>query len=328
MSHKKRGQIKTIFLKQFSVLTLLILAALLAEGCKTPGLNESEGYVDVPGGRGWYRIVGSGKATPLLLLHGGPGGPCDELLPLEALADERPVIFYDQLGGGKADRPDDTSLWRIERFVEEVSRVRKALGLKEVHLCGHSWGTTLAVEYMITKRPKGIRSLILASPCLSAKRWVEDAEKLIAELPKETKEIIKKHEEAGTTNSKEYQITVFEYIKRHVCRLDPWPEKLKEAAAGTGIEVYHTMWGPSEFRPTGNLKQFERTESLHEIDQPTLIIVGEYDEATPEAAAWYKSLMPNASLVVIKNGSHMAMWEETEAYIKALRGFLKRVEED
>lgn len=328
MSHEKTGKTKNIFLKYFSLLILLILIVLLAAGCKTIGFKKSEGYVDVPGGRAWYRIVGSGEATPLLLLHGGPGGPCDELLPLEVLGDERPVIFYDQLGGGKADRPDDPGLWRIDRFVEEVSQVRKALGLKEVHICGHSWGTTLAVEYMLTKRPKGVRSLILASPCLSVKRWVEDAEKLIAELPRETRETIRKNEEAGTTDSKEYNQAVFKYIKRHVCRLDPWPEKLKEAATGTGIEVYRTMWGPSEFCPTGNLKDFDRTGRLHEIDQPTLIIVGEYDEATPEAAAWYKSLMPNASLVVIENGAHMAMWEETDTYVKALREFLQRVEQD
>ena len=88
------------------------------------------------------------------------------------------------------------------------------------------------------------------------------------------------------------------------------------------------MWGPSEFYPKGNLADYDRTGSLYEISVPTLLIVGEYDEATPESAAWYKSLMPNASLVVIKNGSHLAMWEETDAYIKALREFLKSVEED
>jgi len=328
MNPKKYREKRINLLRHFGILILLILTALSAQGCKKQGLTESEGYVDVPGGRGWYRIVGSGDAAPLLLLHGGPGGPCDELWPLKALADERPVIFYDQLGGGKADRPDDPSLWRIERFVEEVSRVRKALRLKEVHICGHSWGTTLAVEYMLTKRPTGVRSLILASPCLSAKRWVEDAERLIRELPQETQETIKKHEEEGTTDSEEYRKAVFEYIKRHVCRLDPWPEKLKEAASGTGIEVYRTMWGPSEFCPTGNLKNFDRTGVLHEIVQPTLIIVGEYDEATPEAALWYKSLMPNASMIVIENGAHMAMWEETDTYIKALREFLKNVEEN
>ncbi len=326
MGHKEKVYKRNIFLRYLNILTLLILGALFAAGCASPGLKTGEGYVDVPGGRGWYRIAGSGEAAPLLLLHGGPGGPCDELLPLEALANERPVIFYDQLGGGKADRPDDASLWRIERFVEEVARVREALGLKEVHLCGHSWGTMLAVEYMLTKHPKGVKSLILASPCLSAKRWVEDAENLIAKLPQKTQEAIKKNEEAGTTDSIEYKIAVSEYLRRHVCRLDPWPKQLMEAAGHTGIPVYRTMWGPSEFSPTGNLKDFDRTGRLHEIDQPTLIIVGEYDEATPEAAAWYKSLMPNASMIVIPNSAHMAMWEETGAYIKALREFLKKIE--
>jgi proline iminopeptidase len=294
---------------------------LFTVSCSKPGITEREGYIDVPGGKVWYRIIGSGNATPLLLLHGGPGGPCESLLPLEVLADERPVIFYDQLGGGRSDRPSDTNLWHIERFVEEVGCIREALELKEIHLFGHSWGTTLAAEYILTF-PDGIKSLILASPCLSAKRWVEDADRLIAQLPVEIQETIIKNEEDGTTDSDEYKKAVFEYIKRHVCRLDPWPPELAKAAHGTGIPVYKTMWGPSEFCPTGNLKNYDCTARLYEISVPTLIIVDEYDEATPEAAAWYKSLIPDASLAVISNSSHMAMWEATDDYIKTVRAFL------
>src|SRR5262249_9694211 len=104
---------------------------------------SKEGFIQVPGGRVWYRIVGSGNATPLLTIHGGPGMPSDYLRPLELLADERPVIFYDQLGCGKSDRPKDPSLWREDRFVEELATVRKALGLSEVHIYAHSWGTML-----------------------------------------------------------------------------------------------------------------------------------------------------------------------------------------
>src|SRR5262245_51589154 len=108
-------------------------------------LEAHEGYVPVTGGRVWYQIVGSGAAIPLLVLHGGPGVPHDYLEPLAALADERPVIFYDQLGCGKSERPDDVSLWRIERFAEEVGQVRQALGLSQVHLLGHSIGTMVAL---------------------------------------------------------------------------------------------------------------------------------------------------------------------------------------
>lgn len=94
----------------------LIVAGVVADSCRGAGLQPREGRVDVTGGRIWYRIVGSGTRTPLLLLHGGPGVPSYYLNPLAKLADERPVIFYDQLGAGRSDRPTQTELWIVERF--------------------------------------------------------------------------------------------------------------------------------------------------------------------------------------------------------------------
>src|SRR5712675_381114 len=88
---------------------------------------ETEGHLEVDGGRVWYRSVGEG-GTPLLCLHGGPGFTHYYLEPLEALADRRQVIFYDQLGCGRSDRPADPALWTVGRFVEELAQVRAALG--------------------------------------------------------------------------------------------------------------------------------------------------------------------------------------------------------
>ena len=119
-------------------------------------IERREGYVSVPGGRVWYKIVGSGAATPLVALHGGPGSTHWGLTPLEALAHERPVVLYDQLGCGKSDRPEDTSLWRVERFVTELHQLRQQLGLHRLHLLGHSWGTMLAMDYYLA-HPAGYR---------------------------------------------------------------------------------------------------------------------------------------------------------------------------
>src|SRR5689334_14974423 len=120
-----------------SVTTIISLALLsLAAGCANTGTrNVKEGYVNVNGGRVWYRMVGGDNRfarTPLLVVHGGPGIPHDYLTPLEALADVRPVIFYDQLGCGRSDHPTDDSLWNVPRSVAELQQVRDALKLKEV----------------------------------------------------------------------------------------------------------------------------------------------------------------------------------------------------
>ena len=315
-----------------------VLLTVCLVGCASPGnapndapqaaLTAGEGFIDVPGGRVWYRISGSGTATPLLLLHGGPGAPAYYLESLEALADERPVVLYDQLGCGRSDKPDDSSLWIAERFVAELEQVRETLGLDEVHLLGQSWGTMLAVEYLATRRPEGIRSLILASPALSIPRWTDDANRLRAELPEQVQAVMARHEEAGTVDSEEYMQASMEFYRRHVCRLDPWPDAVQQTFDELAWDVYGSMWGPSEFHATGNLEDFDRTADLATIAVPTLFTAGRYDEATPESTAWYQSLVPGAELVIFENSSHMAHLEEEGLYIEVVRDFLRRVEKN
>jgi len=288
--------------------------------------GPGEGYVDVTGGRVWYRIEGSGPGAPLLLLHGGPGASSGYFQSLAALGNDRPVIFYDQLGGGRSDRPDDLSLWRTERFVEELGQVREALGLDPVHILGHSWGTMLAVDYMLTE-PEGVESLILASPAISTPRWVEDAAKQLAEMPPETQEILARNAAAGTTDSEEYLAATMEFYKLHLLRLDPWPPELEAVMNDLNMDVYGTMWGPSEFHATGTLKDYDRTGRLGEISVPTLFTAGRYDEATPETTAWYQSLVPGAQLEIIEDASHMTMIEQPERYVQVVRDFLRGVEE-
>src|SRR5690348_1494107 len=70
----------------------------------TPALPPGESRLAVDGGRIWYRVVGSGNATPAILLHGGPGYSSFYMRSLEALGADRPVVRYDQLGAGKSDR--------------------------------------------------------------------------------------------------------------------------------------------------------------------------------------------------------------------------------
>jgi len=155
-----------------------------------------EGFVRVTGGKVWYRIVGADKkGIPLLTLHGGPGAPHDYFEPLEALAGDRPVIFYDQLGCKNSDRPSDVNLWTVARFVEELEQMRDSLSLGKIHLLGRSWGTMLAAEYMLRKKPKGVISLILSGPYLSSPKWVADQQVWISQLPQNIQDTIRKYEE-------------------------------------------------------------------------------------------------------------------------------------
>ena len=290
-------------------------------------IESREGRIPVNGGEVWYRVVGSGDAIPLLTLHGGPGAGHDYLESLEALADERPVIFYDQLGCGLSDKPDDPSIWRIERFAREVDEVRAALGLDRVHLLGQSWGGWLSIEYMLSQ-PSGIVSLTLASTSSSTSQFVREANKLIDELPSEMRDAIREGDRKGDYESPEYIRAMDEFYHRHVCRLDPWPDAMQRTGANLeGNQVYLTMNGPNEFTVIGNLKEWDRTERLSEIQVPTLITVGRYDEITPVCAETMHARISGSEIRVFEQSGHCAHLEEAETYMPVLRDFLHRAEE-
>jgi proline iminopeptidase len=302
------------------------LAALVVSSCSDTGLESEEGFVDVEGGRVWYRIAGSGTATPLLLLHGGPGAPSYYLNALEAVAVDRPVIFYDQLGAGRSDKPTNESLWTVDRFVRELAQVRETLGLDRVHILGHSWGSMLAMDYLLTD-PEGVESVIFASPVMSVRRWSEDAERLIAAMPTQYQRSIEENERAGTTGSEEYQTATMEYYRRYLSRSDPWSPDLLEAFENLNEEIYGLMWGPSEFTATGTLRDYDRETELGSLDLPVLYTAGRYDEATPESVEHYRSLTPNAQIEIFEDSAHMTMLDEPNAYVAAVREFLAGVDE-
>ncbi len=285
-----------------------------------------EGRIAVSGGEVWYRVVGDGGGVPLLTLHGGPGAGHDYLESLEPLGNERPVVFYDQLGCGRSDKPDDTSLWRIERFVHEVDEVRAALKLDRIHLLGQSWGGWLAIEYMLS-RPSGIVSLTLASTSASTAEFVREANRLIDELPAAMRDALREGDRTQVFDSPEYIGAMNEFYQRHVCRLDPWPEAMLRTSANLeGNAVYLTMNGPNEFTVIGNLKDWDRTARLGEIHVPTLITVGRYDEITPSCAETLHTGIAGSEIHVFERSGHCAHLEEADEYLPLLRDFLRRTE--
>ncbi|WP_210366666.1 proline iminopeptidase-family hydrolase [Bacillus sp. REN3] len=285
-----------------------------------------EGCIDVKGGRVWYEYYNKGaEGIPVIVLHGGPGSSTYSMKGLKELSADRPVILYDQLGCGKSERPDDLSLWQLERFVEELGQVRAALGLGNVHLLGHSWGTTLAASYVL-ENPEGVKSVVFSSPCLSAPLWEQDQKRNIKKLPQDIQETILRCEAEGTTDSEEFKRAIKVFSKEFVFRGEMDPKWRQEGASYRNPVVYETMWGPSEFTVQGNLKTFDCTDRLNEIVCPTLYACGRYDEATPETTKYYSSLTQGSSFYVFENSAHMAYIEEPEEYLSAVGGFLRKVD--
>lgn len=274
----------------------------------------------------WYRDVGGGDGTPLLCLHGGPGSTHHNLEPLEVLADRRRVIFYDQLGCGSSDRPDNTALWTVSRFVEELAQVRAALGLDRVHLFGSSWGGMLAMQYVLDRRPD-LASLTLCGSPASMPRWAADCAELLARQPASVGAVIRDHEASGFIACPEYQAAVLTLYREHFCRLDPWPACVERSFAESGQAVYLMMNGPSEFSVTGTLKDWDVMDRLGEITVPTLLVGGRYDECRPSHLQEMHSRIPGSQLAIIEDASHLCFAERPEEFTAVVNAFFDGTDE-
>ncbi len=281
--------------------------------------TSSEGYILVRDYRVWYRIVEpneeSGK-LPLLCLHGGPGIPHDYLQPLEELAHTgRRIIFYDQLGCGNSDRAKNADVYSIDWFKDELVAIRRELDLEQIHLFGQSWGGCLALEHALSQAT-GLASLVLANTPASVQQFVDEAYRLMNELPADIKEIIHKHETAGTTQYPDYKRAIEVFSHCFLCRLDPWPSCLTEAYSKAG----------TEFRGAGKIIDWNVEDRLREISVPTLLLSGRYDQVTPTCVEPLKQGISGSEWVLFKNSSHMPHLEETERFLQVLDDFLNRVE--
>jgi proline iminopeptidase len=288
--------------------------------------EPGQGFVSVPGGPVWYNVTGTGDGLPLLVLHGGPGGTSCGYTLLDKLGDQRPIIRYDQLGSGRSGRPDDASLWTTERFIEELHVLRQELGLERFHLLGHSWGGALAAAYVIEKGTDGIASVVLSSPLISTSRWIEDANYLRSLMPEDIQVTLAEHEEAGTIDSAEYQAAAREFYARHVSYGEAKEQRTGCEGAPSNSFIYNYMWGPTEFRATGNLVDFDVSGRLHEIDVPVLFMTGEFDEARPTTVAGFQQKIPGAQMIILKGVAHASLSRAPDTYRQALEKFLDWVE--
>ena len=311
-------------------IALAAIVLVLAPGCGERGLTAGEGFVAVPGGKVHYRVMRSGQSAtkpPLLLLHGGPGGRSCTFSVLSDLAKERPVVMYDQLGSGRSERPSDTTLWRTDRFVDELAAVREALGLRRVHLLGHSWGGALAAEYLLTKKPEGVLSVTFSSALLSTARWVADARRLRSTLPESVQSTLAQCETVETADSATCQAAVEVFNERFVRGAKALPELPACEGSTNNERIYRQMWGAAEFTATGSLRDFDRTDRLGELRLPVLFLAGRYDEAVPETIEEFQRRVPGARLTVFEASAHASYRTETARYVQVVDGFLREAEE-
>lgn len=308
-----------------STLTALGLVILLFNCTEQRKIKHGDGYVNVSGGKLWYRITGHNDKIPLVMLHGGPGQGSYYLRQLDELGNERPLLSFDQLGCGKSDRIVDTTFMTIENYVEQTKKLLTELDIKEFYLYGHSWGSMLALDYYL-KYPTGIKALILASPCLSVKAWLSDADTLLSVFPDSIRVPLQKSKIGIIDDTIKFQTAMGQYIRTHIVRQMPTKDIIDSMTLQMARNIYSYMWGDSEFSISGTLKNYERIEYLNRIKIPTLYITGEYDEARPSTVRRYQSLTSNSKLFINQGASHFTMFDNPRADLDAISKFLTGLE--
>jgi proline iminopeptidase len=287
----------------------------------------TEGYMPFKGFKTYYRIVGrpSAHKVPLLLLHGGPGSTHNYFELLDAIADTgRQVISYDQIGCGLSfveGRPD---LWTLDNWLDELEALRNHLGLERLHILGQSWGGMMILAWLIDRRPTGVCSAILSSTLSSSKLWSHEQHRLISFMPDDEQKAISDAERTNDFTQPDYLRANDHYTELHACTIDEHSPECLRRKKRFGTESYNVAWGPNEYTPLGNLRDFDYTPRLGEIEQPCLVISGTNDECTPLVAKTMADGIRHSLWVLLDGARHLTFADCPEQYLATVSQWCDR----
>jgi len=289
--------------------------------------------VETPAGkfRVWTKRFGNNPTVKVLLLHGGPAATHEYMECFESFFPKEGFEFYeyDQLGSYYSDKPADTSLWVLPRFVEEVEQVRKALGLdnSNFYLLGNSWGGILAMEYAL-KYQSNLKGLIICNMMSSCPEYGKYAEQVLAKQmdPAVLKEVRMLESKGEFTNPRYMELLLPNFYNEHICRLKEWPEAVNRSFGHINSTIYTMMQGPSEFGIAGNLAKWDIRDRLKEITVPTLTVGAKHDTMDPEHMKWMSTQVKDGKYLYCPNGSHLAMWDDQQVFMNGVIGFIKEVD--
>ena len=289
---------------------------------------NGERFIDVDGVRTRYFDNGSGEV--LVLVHGshlGTNDACESALDWEfnfdRLAERYRVIAVDKLGQGRTDSPQRDEDFTMAATVRHVYRFIQTLGLKDVHVVGHSRGGYV-VARLTLEHPEIVRSCVIVDSGT------------LAPGPSETEYILTGAPEPRLTReSQRWVIEHYSFSGAHIT--DSW---LDEAAAIAQLPKYQEAVRKMYDQGLRN-KQFlpqlalDKEESLNWIVQgrlipPTLVIWGYNDPTAALKRGQYlfeliAKRTPMAEMHVINRAGHFCYREQPEAFNHEISGFVDKV---
>lgn len=305
----------TMTRRQFGEELFTMAAAATAAGAAADAAAHWDtGRLAVPGGQVLWRASGGGSQPALLMVHGGAGASGKPHELLGSLGTSRRLVTWDQLGGGESDNPSDPANWRLARFVQEMDVVRNALAPGPVHLFGGSWGSTLIMEWLVTKRPANVRSVVFMCPAMDMARTEDSRQRALSSLSPASRQAFEDLAGTGDTSNPALVAATAEYVRTFVIRRPrpeyPYPPQNQALLRGMAPDM----------------RGWSRVAELKTLDMPVLFMRGEYDFLTEEDVAAYVAACPNAESVTIRDAGHLAFMDQPEATVAALQRFFDTVE--
>jgi proline iminopeptidase len=297
-----------------------------AAGVKMISIQTPKGKFKV-----WTKRFGTNPRIKILLLHGGPAMTHEYMECFETFFQREGFEFYeyDQLGSYYSDQPNDSTLWNTDRFVEEVEQVRQAIGAdsSNFYVLGNSWGGILGMEYAL-KYQRHMKGLLVSNMVASAPEYGKYAEEVLSKQmkPEILSEIRAIEAKKDFTNPRYMDLLIPNFYHEHICRLEEWPDALNRTFKHGNNSIYVQMQGPSEFGISGLLANWDIKNRLKEITVPTLMIGAKYDTMDPKAMEEQSKMVQNGEYLYCPNGSHLAMWDDQQVYMKGVISFIKKVD--
>jgi proline iminopeptidase len=262
-----------------------------------------------------------GRGYPLALFHGGPGLDYQTMLPLQPLADQFTLIFYDHRCNGCSEGAEVSSMsW--ENLTADADALREKLGFDQWAVIGHSFGGNVALEYAL-RYPQSLSRLVLMNTG-GDQWWVNhNAPELLAKRgysPSAVKAAYRFFN--GQIAPSEFLLTYMKFSNAYNYH-NSFTEIIQGILMGhmPKFKPEALIFGYSQL-----LKEWTVMNRLNEIQVPTLVLAGRYDFLFPtEHQIALAAGIPKARLEIIENAGHNPHMEQPKAVLQFIRDFLATV---
>lgn len=297
-----------------------------------PDSRKDGKYYEVNGAKLYAVTVG--KGAPVIVIPGGPGGAHPGYRVFDSLTVNSNIqmIYYDAFGRGKSDTAKDVKEYSLERDIEDIEGLRKAMKLDKITLLGHSYGSLVAQGYAI-KYGDNVSHLIIANGFHSFVMWQENDDNSNREIKVNYPEVwdtLMKIREQGAVSSDEIHQEIYGRVP-YVFLYTYNPENFTKRGGAFypnafNTKLYYQMVGKDgDFIVGNDIGNFDFRKQLKNLKMPVLIIAGRFDRvAVPWMQVKYKEYCPQAKFVMFEKSGHNPQVEEPVKEMVLIRDFLSK----